>query len=345
MPEHTPDPIDRLRSLRNGGLAVSPLPPEEVRRLGSRRRSRRHIAVAVASAAIVIAAVVPVTLVATQDSNNDSHQIGPANDPTATVTAEDLQVITFPEPGIEVVEQADTAKLVGTSEEFKTFIGRVADERAASAVSCPGAFHGVTVQKYSGAGYATGGVNACGGYVAVWVKGDAGWHEVMGGQEAFDCDELRYYDVPKSFVGGCYDYRGYFGPTDVGGLRLQMTAAQIQALHATLDPVDGPGCRGVLYADEQRIGDSIDGYLSPTKGLEALFARPGMKTPKGIGLGSSLADVRAAYPSVHLEQRQTDRPWVVRLDDTSEYQFGLAADDTVNSLILTRPDQDCFTSH
>ncbi|MFL6061060.1 MAG: hypothetical protein ACJ72E_07510, partial [Marmoricola sp.] len=64
--------------------------------------------------------------------------------------------------------------------------------------------------------------------------------------------------------------------------------------------------------------DGSSSLVSPTVGLAVLFAGPGQMTPEGIGLGSSLADVKKAYPHGH---PTTDSSWVTPLPGNTEYQF------------------------
>lgn len=110
--------------------------------------------------------------------------------------------------GAQLSGPADVRQLKGAPEDFKTFIGGVAAQLAAEGKSeCPTAFSGVTVTKVSTAGFATGGVSSCGGYVALWAKVDGSWKEAIGTQEQWDCAELTRYRVPSALVGHtCYSY-------------------------------------------------------------------------------------------------------------------------------------------
>ncbi|RNL64257.1 hypothetical protein EFK50_06930 [Nocardioides marmoriginsengisoli] len=322
-------------SFRTGGIAAPPLPANEVRRLGDRRRTRRNAVLAGTAALALLAVVVPVAFLA----NRGDDTVTPSPPvPTATGDAGVARVITYPEPGIEVVDQGDVGKLTGTTAEFKAFIGQLAEKQADDGASCPGAFHGVTVQKYATAGYALGGVSSCGGYVALWALRDAGWQEVAGGQEAFDCDQLRYYDVPASFAGGCYDYKGDFGPATANGLRLGMSPTEVLATGATIRPGDPDQCRTVVPNGLTPEEDRIDAFLSPTLGVVGIGASPGTKTPEGIGLGSTLAEVKAAYPDGALQNGY----WVVPLAPGTEYEIGIESSGLVGELMLANGNQDCF---
>ena len=342
MPEHTHDPIRDLENFDSGGLGMTPLEPAEVRRLGDRRRARRNAGLVAASVVTVLAVASPVALLANRGGNEPSP--GPLtsspspSSPSSSPADSSPKVITYPGGGVEVVDESDTAKLTGTTTAFRTFIANVAQKAAEEGASCPGAAHGVTVQKYSSAGYAIGAVNDCGGYVALWAIHDDQWQEGMGTQDAWDCDTLTYLQVPRSFAGECADEAGDFGPASVGDLRLGMTQAQVEAAGASLGNEPASGCRGVLMPHLLPVPDHVDGWFSPTKGLVALSARPGMKTPERIGLGSSEAAVRAAYPGGHFSQGY----WVVPLTPNIEYEFGIESDGTVGEATLTTLDQNCF---
>jgi hypothetical protein len=67
-----------------------------------------------------------------------------------------------------------------------------------------------------------------------------------------------------------------------------------------------------------------------------LAARPGVKTPEKVGLGSSTAKVQRAYPTGHLQNGS----WVVPLGHGTEYEFGLDGD-SVTEMLLAESTQPC----
>ncbi|MET3963537.1 hypothetical protein ABIE44_003471 [Marmoricola sp. OAE513] len=341
MPEPQ-DPITQLENFGNGGIVTTPLEPAAVRSLGDRRRARRTALLTALAAAAVFAVVVPTALVASRDNGGSS--VDPVGTPGPTATSGTPsappvpEVITYPGTGVEISAPDQVHLLTGTSTTFKAFIAEVARRANQDGAACPAASHGVTVQKYSSAGYAIGGVNSCGGYAALWVDRDGSWQEGMGTQDAWNCDTLSYLKVPKSFAGECFDEAGGFGPTTVNDLRLGMTAAQVTAAGGSLGQ-PGEGCRSVQLSYQPAVPAKTDGYFSPTIGLAAVFARPGMTTPERIGLGSSLAKLRDAYPTA---RTGGNGYWVVTLSDDTEYEFGIEKDGTVGEMLLTRTDQDCF---
>jgi hypothetical protein len=339
MSERTHDPIQQLEKFESGALRTAPLAPAEVRRLGDRRRARRNAGVAALSVVAMLAAAGPVALLANRGS--DAPALGPLTaSPTATATptGQTPQVITYPGRGVEVVGEGDVGQLTGTTPEFRAFVAGQARKAATDGAACPDASHGITVQKYSSAGYALGGVNACGGYAALWVERDGAWQEGLGTQDAWDCDALGYLDVPGSFVGECANEAGNFGPDAVDDLRLGMSRAEVEAAGGSLQAGSAGGCLGLLLPYRSPVPEQVDGWFSPTSGLVGISARPGMKTPERVGLGSSRAAVEAAYPGGSLRNGY----WVVPLAHGAEYQIGLESDGTVGELTMALRDQQCF---
>ncbi|GAB3768567.1 hypothetical protein FB382_002692 [Nocardioides ginsengisegetis] len=109
-------------------------------------------------------------------------------------------------PGVEVKQRSDAAHLTGAPADFKQFIGDLAQQNA-DASSCADGYVGVTVQTLRTDGFAIGGVNDCGGYLALWAVVDGHWKEVAGTQELWDCKILARYQAPSDVVGdACYDY-------------------------------------------------------------------------------------------------------------------------------------------
>jgi hypothetical protein len=356
MPEHSNDPIQDLENFGTGGLAVTPLDPAQVRRLGDRRRNRRRGTIAVAAAIVAIAgAVTPIALMSGRDTSQPpiAHTPSPNPDRTSpsvpnpsapTVTAPSDEDITYPGNGVEVVTTSDTSKLTGTTPEFRDFIAHQLERAQAEGASCPSAAHSVTVQKYSPAGYAIGAVNSCGGYAALWVLGtpdedpeSASWQEGMGTQDAWDCDTLSYLGVPTSFAGECFDEAGDFGPTGTGGVDLGMTAAEVEAAGGTVQVGGDGACSTIVLPFFSPRPNATDGYLDPDHKVVMLAARPGVKTPERIGLGSSKAKVQQAYPAGRLSGGY----WVVPLAHGTEYEFGLSGGDTVTEALLTDSRQPC----
>jgi hypothetical protein len=283
-----------------------------------------------ASVIAVLAVGIPVALTRGGDpagSRNISDTPSATVEPTPTV-------VTYPGAGVQVTSIADVSKLDGTTGAFKDFIADVWRDDARSGCPTPT----VTVQGYRSDGFARGGVGGCGGYQALWVDTDAHWREALATQDEWRCGDLARFEVPDGFAGDCYGSSALFGPETVAGLRIRMTAQQVTAAGGTLEDPETDTCTNVTLPVEAGEAASAHGVFSRARGLVAFFAEKDVLTPKGIGLGSTKADVQAAYPHGHLSNGY----WTVALSSDVEYEFGFEADGTVGELVLTDPDQDCF---
>jgi hypothetical protein len=342
MAEHDVDPIRQLEQFVTSGIAVAPLPPGEVRRRGDRRRAQRRTAGAALVAAAIAAVAIPVALHTTGGSDAGRHIAGtPTPAPTATPTSTPgtTQIITFPHGGVDVRTPADATKLTGTTQAFQDFIGAQETRLRSDATdNCSAALRSLTVMKYDSAGFAIGAVNDCGGYQALWAMSpETGiWSEALGTQDTWDCDGLRYLGVPKSFAGTCFDYAGTFGPNDVDGLRLGMTQAQVLAAGATFVGDPSGACAGFRLPRSTRPPGQADGFFSAGSGVVTFQARTGEKTDKKIGLGSTAAEVRAAYPA---GAPGANGFWKVTLGGGAAYEFSIGSG-TVQVMVLVGPHQD-----
>jgi hypothetical protein len=116
------------------------------------------------------------------------------------------RVIRFGEGGeheVFIRKATDVDKLTGTSPAFKAFIA----DQAANLTPPAGANDcdvGVGVAIYDPAGFARGGVNACGGYAALWGIQDGKWKELIGTQDLWACADLRKFKVPATMTNTCY---------------------------------------------------------------------------------------------------------------------------------------------
>src|SRR5262245_59871130 len=92
--------------------------------------------------------------------------------------------------------------------------------------------------------------------------------------------------------------RTVLGPDGFGAVKLGMTLAQAQATHLVSTPTTELGqtsSTGRLLAAPSDGSPSL--FFSPTLGLAAIDAYPGITTPAGIKIGSTLAQLQLAYPT------------------------------------------------
>jgi hypothetical protein len=100
-------------------------------------------------------------------------------------------------------------------------------------------------------------------------------------------------------------------PDGLGRLRLGMNRAQAMASGeiAKIDPYfNGGDCALIHLVGAPITSDSAVGWLSKRHGIVAIFPPAGVKTSEGIGLGSTIAAVKRAYPgTVYNDSTRQDR--------------------------------------
>lgn len=340
----TPDPIQQLETFGTGGIAVNPLDPASVRRLGDQRRRRQNTVYGAIAAVVVAAAVIPTALIATKDDGSVAPPTGP---PTVTQTPEPTPiVITFPGNGVEVKTAADLTKLVGTSDEFKAFMG--AELAKNKTADCPNAE--VYVTKYDSAGFALGGFGGCGGNVELWSIQNGAWKEAIGTQDEWVCGDLTRFSVPDGFAGECYGPKQVLGPDSDAGIQLGMTMDEVRAAGGTVSAASTDGtdyCRTVNPKGFPDVTDAdgsthVVGYLSvnPDRGVVALFAQKDQVTPRGVRTGDLLDTFKKAYP----EATKTGFGWYkVPISDTTFYRFDFNQDGALQNISMVLDgSQGCY---
>ncbi|MEO6701129.1 MAG: hypothetical protein ABIP57_06480 [Jatrophihabitantaceae bacterium] len=139
------------------------------------------------------------------------------------------------------------------------------------------------------------------------------------------------------------------GPEGLRALKLGMT--RVQALRTgeiTISTLPAsalaPGCIGFdLTANRMPRPNRVDGYISAKYGVVAIWAPAGVRTPQGVGVGSTLAAVKRAYPTIDVTKTINGGP-TVRTPGNPQafYQLPYGAGDKVTSLSLLSQSQDCF---
>jgi len=261
-------------------------------------------------------------------------------------------VVTFPGNGQGVHQESDAAALQGTTDDFKEFIiSRVAELQADAAkttaenpADCPDpSAAGITVKKFAQAGYALGSVFFCPtGDMEIWKKVDGSWKRVLGSQEEWICGDLAKYDIPLSFVGGhCYDPKKQFGPTWAFAFKIGMTTEQVRGVGGVIEGDPAGDCATVTKANVVGgAGDPLKEVAMTAGKVIAIFAGDDFYTPEGIGIGSTEAAVKKAYPNGHYDIHHY---WHVAIDDASEYEIGVHSDGKVTELLMqTTGTQRCY---
>ncbi|GAA4913461.1 hypothetical protein HD597_010486 [Nonomuraea thailandensis] len=132
------------------------------------------------------------------------------------------------------------------------------------------------------------------------------------------------------------------GPTGYGSVKLGMTAAQARATGKLVrKSVRGslPTCT-TWDLKEQRYGDNRAGvFISKKHGVVAIAAPGSVRTPQGIGRGSTVAQLRRAYPDFRLD---ADGPIAgVPGNRKATYVFHISKTKVLGVAIYLKK-QDCF---
>jgi hypothetical protein len=137
------------------------------------------------------------------------------------------------------------------------------------------------------------------------------------------------------------------GPDGLGPLKLGMTQEQASAtglvdrwpagtdceLNTFLKAAPGDGNGGRVYLDDKRGVQIIEGY-------------PGIRTPEGVGIGTSRAELFKAYPSwrnVSEEDPHADGRGLVVVPGNSKAHYRIVTEGgKVTELTLQYRDQTCY---
>ncbi|REE95944.1 hypothetical protein [Thermomonospora umbrina] len=133
----------------------------------------------------------------------------------------------------------------------------------------------------------------------------------------------------------------HLGPDGYGALKLGMTLDQAEAtglITVKLKPPKDHGCGTFDLKTHPRPASTAGGNLSAGLGVASIFAVADMRTPEGITLGSSLAQVQNAYP--RLQNGPNLSFTKVPGNPAAVYTF-LIADGRVKELVLDLATQDC----
>jgi hypothetical protein len=133
------------------------------------------------------------------------------------------------------------------------------------------------------------------------------------------------------------------GSSGFGALKLGMTAAQARATHlvGTASLAPGQTCpTGRLLAAPSGGAPSL--FYSPSLGLVAIYAYPGITTPAGVKVGSTLARLQRAYPTWRGLQGDEGVGYVAAPGSTtSEYRIAVSNGHVIE-LAIQLDNEDCY---
>ncbi|WP_433252646.1 hypothetical protein ACQPYK_23280 [Streptosporangium sp. CA-135522] len=131
------------------------------------------------------------------------------------------------------------------------------------------------------------------------------------------------------------------GPHGYGAVTFGMTVKQATTTGDVVKKLPGNGgCSGWDLKKFPTPKDSVGIYISPKVGLAAIFAAKGMKTPEGIKIGSTVEQVKAAYPRI---RKDVHGLYVITVPGNKEayYTFGVTHG-KVTEYGIALNKQDCF---
>jgi hypothetical protein len=131
------------------------------------------------------------------------------------------------------------------------------------------------------------------------------------------------------------------GPAGFGKVRLGMTAKQAKRTGQVVlkFSANGGSCSGWDLKAHRTPKESVGLFLSKKRGVAVIFAEKGMKTPRGIGLGSTKKQVRTAYPHYH----SVEYGYFIAVPGNKKaiYMVGFAKNGRVAEMSLALRTQDC----
>ncbi|MET7465373.1 hypothetical protein [Nonomuraea sp. NPDC005501] len=132
-----------------------------------------------------------------------------------------------------------------------------------------------------------------------------------------------------------------FGPAGYGGVKLGMSAKAAQATGKISHKkgLDSPSCTGWQLKAHPTGSDGVGLYISKKHGVAMIFASKGVKTPAGIGLGSTYKQIKKAYPKV--KTAASGYPYVDVPGVTGAYYSFLLQKGKVYEMALALHKQDC----
>ncbi len=130
------------------------------------------------------------------------------------------------------------------------------------------------------------------------------------------------------------------GPYGYGAVKLGMSAKQAQKTGKIVKKLGGEGCTGWDLKAHRTPKDRVGLFISKKLGVAAIFAFKGARTPEGIGLGSTMKQLKKAYP--HIETPAGGFPVAAVPGNRKAAYYFLLSHGKVYEMALTLKNQDCF---
>lgn len=130
------------------------------------------------------------------------------------------------------------------------------------------------------------------------------------------------------------------GHRGVGRVHIGDSAREARQHGARLTGKSGDQCRPLVLPSSDPDAEPIHGYLARGLGVVALFASGDVRTPEGIGLGSTRKELEKAYPDVSAISDNGYR--TVDLAGHRHYQFGMERGRRVFEMLVFDDRQPCF---
>jgi hypothetical protein len=131
------------------------------------------------------------------------------------------------------------------------------------------------------------------------------------------------------------------GPFGYEGVKLGMSAKTAKATGKIVLKMKASAgsCSGWDLKSHPTGRDAIGLYISQKQGVAMIFASKGVKTPQGIGIGSTKAQLKHAYPK--LKTAASGFPTVSVPGNSKAYYYFLLSHGKIYEMGLALNKQDC----